>query len=221
MKGAAVLFSEMTPEIDWEDRFNVWAEGHDIPRRMEIPGILSAARYRDTERATYLSLYELRDAGVLESPEYTAFEEHPNIETRWIMENAADYSRYVGEETSDQRQPALTEDPLDAPILYSVFFSVPDERAEEFDSWYTDEHVPLLLGCRDWLMCRRFLIHEGDPQPWTHLALHYLDDIAALDSPEREAARSTEWRESLAAEPWFQAGTVVFRRHGGRYPAGD
>ena len=114
----------------------------------------------------------------LESKEYQGVKDHPNLETRWILSNVTGASRYVGTEISDQRQEGLKSDPFEAPVLYPVFYSVPDESADEFNAWYTEEHVPLLLKCKDWLMCRRFLISEADPQPWTHLALHYLGDEA-------------------------------------------
>ena len=68
-------------------------------------------------------------------------------------------------------------------------------------------------------MVRRFEIFDGEPQPWTHLALHYLADLAALDSPEREAARDTEWRKKLAEEQWFRASYQVFEAIGDRFPA--
>ncbi len=42
MKGATVLFTEMAPDMDWEDEFNEWYDTHQIPKRMEIPGFIGA-----------------------------------------------------------------------------------------------------------------------------------------------------------------------------------
>jgi hypothetical protein len=42
--------------------------------------------------------------------------------------------------------------------------------------------------------------------------------MAALSSPERDAARDTEWRKRLAEEPWFQSGTQVYESIGNRFP---
>lgn len=217
MTGATILFSEMTPDIDWEDRFNKWNDSHYVPLHLAVPGFLSAQRYKDAERENYLAVYELENEGALSSDDYAAIENHPSTETRWMQANTVDYSRYVGNQISEQRREGLTDDPLDAPILYSAFFSVPDEAATEFNAWYTEEHVPKLLECKDWLMCRRFLIEDGEPQPWTHLALHYVADMSAFDSPERQAAQSTEWREKLSQEIWFQSSTLVSHKCGERF----
>lgn len=221
MKGATILFRELTPDYDWEDRFNKWYDTHYIPIRMEAPGFLSAQRYKDTDRPNYLAVYELESPAALESKEYLNIQAHPNVETKWVLANVAAAARYIGNEISDQRREDLSSDPLDAPILYSVFFSVPDESADEFNAWYTEEHVPMLLKCKDWLACRRFLIVDADPQPWTHLALHYIEEMSAFDSPERQAARSTEWRNRLADQPWFNAGTLVYERWGQRFDGGS
>lgn len=221
MKGATILFSEMTPEFDWEDRFNKWYNTHYIPIRMAVPGFLSAQRYKDADRADYLAIYELESEAALETEEYRHIQEFPNVETRNVLANVSGRARYVGDEISDQRQEGLKTDPLDASIIYVSFFSVPDEAVDEFNAWYTEEHVPQLLKCKDWLACRRFLITDADPQPWTHLAIHYLADMSAFDSPEREAARSTATRMRLADEPWFNASTLVLEKWGDRFLRGE
>lgn len=217
MKGATVLFTEMSPDLDWEDDFNHWYNDHRIPSRLAVPGFVSAQRYRDAERPNYLAVYELTGPDVLESAAYQKVRHQPNAKTKWMLANVQGYSRYVGNEFSMRRRADAADDAVDAPVLYAVFFSVPDERAAEFNSWYEDEHVELLLRCKDWLMVRRFEICDAEPQPWTHLALHYLADMKALASPEREAARDTEWRAKLAAEPWFQGSYLVFERFHDRF----
>ena len=99
-----------------------------------------------------------------------------------------------------------------APIAYPVFFAVPDSREAEFNRWYDEEHLGILLGCPDWLACRRFRIITPHPAGFTHLALHYLGGIAALTSPERDAARATPWRDRLAVERWFRGEYRVLHR---------
>ena len=217
MTGATVLLTEMAPDPDWEDDFNHWYDTHHIPARMEVPGFHGAQRYKDPERPKYMALYELESEDVLACEAYGKVRAQPNAQTKWMLDRVSDYSRYIGNEVSSQRRKGLKADPIDSNIIYPVFFSVPDERAEEFNSWYTEENVPMLLKCNDWLMVRRFEISEGEPQPWTHLALHYLADISALDSPERKAARNTEWRARLTTESWFRAGYLIFERFGDRF----
>ncbi len=73
-----------------------------------------------------------------------------------MLRSVSNFTRYTGELASWQTQPALSdEDVLASPYLYAVLFAVPAGHREEFDDWYTQDHVPLLLGCPDWLGCRR------------------------------------------------------------------
>lgn len=217
MTGGSTLLSSMTPDLDWEDRFNKWYDAHYIPSRMALPGFVSAQRYRDAERPSYLVVYELETLGALKTPEYEKVRSQPNTESKWMLANVTEAARYAGNEIFRQRRDGLNSDPLDAPFLVSVYFSVPDDRADEFNRWYNEEHVPMLLKCGDWLMCRRFSIEDADPEPWTHLALHYLRDEAALKSPERLAANETPWRKKLAEESWFRGRFQMFQRHGNRF----
>src|SRR5256885_675345 len=98
----------------------------------------------------------------------------------------------------------------------SILFSemTPDPAWEEdFNDWYDHDHIPTLLDCKDWLMVRRFRILDGEPERWTHLALHYLADMNALNSPERVRARASPWRARLAEESWFSARYIVAAKH--------
>lgn len=98
------------------------------------------------------------------------------------------------------------------PMVYAVLFSVPASREVEFNRWYEDEHLDLLLGCNHWLACRRFRLATPHPYGRTHLALHYLADLRALESPEREIAIRTPWRDRLVAEGWFKGEYRVYYR---------
>lgn len=217
MKGATVLFSEMSPDADWEDDFNRWYDRHLIPIRLKVPGFVSAQRYCDTDRPNYLGIFEITSPDVLESEDYQKIKAQPNAQTAWMLANTLYYTRYLGNEISDHQRDDSEGDSLDAPILYAVFFSVPDERVEEFNRWYEEEHIPMLLKCPYWKRIRRFEIYDAEPQPWTHMALHYISDMAAFDSEERAAARDTEWYKKLSEEPWFRSSYLIFERVGQRF----
>jgi len=214
MKGRTILFMEMTPDIDWEERFNKWNDRHFVPSRLAAPGLAGAQRYKHIERETYLTVYEAENESALTSEAFLSVEDYPNSETKWMMPNILDYSSYIGNQIADLSSPGGSDDPMEAPILYVEFFSVPDDREDDFNGWYENEHIPMLLKCDDWLMCRRFLIEDGEPQPWTHLAVHYLNDMSAFESPKREAAQSTDLFKKLSEEQWFQGSSTVYLKHG-------
>ena len=74
---------------------------------------------------------------------------------------------------------------------------------QEVGRWYDEEHLPMLLSCPQWVMTRRFRITGAHGTDFTHVALHYLTDLRALQSPARDMARDTRWRDKLIAEGWF------------------
>jgi hypothetical protein len=66
-------------------------------------------------------------------------------------------------------------------------------------------------------MVRRMRVADGVPETYTHMALHYLADSKALQSPARDRARKTAWRDKLAKNDWFKASYTVFDRVGQRH----
>lgn len=219
MKGGAILFSEMTPDASFEADFHDWYDTEHIPIRMKAPGFVSAQRYRTHSAPGYLAVYEMDDLGALDSQEYRVIKGQPSDTTRWMLKNVRGFTRYLGHEIHCRQRDPADRMAMDTPILYAVWFNVPEDRAEDFNNWYEQDHVPILLKCPDWRMVRRFKITDGEPETWTHLALHYLNDVKALESPERAEARQTPWRDKLAAEPWFKGKYTLFDRHKERHIA--
>ena len=122
--------------------------------------------------------------------------------------------RFVGQPLGTRRRRDVGEDIVEAAVAYPAFLRVPDDRAAELNQWYDEEHLPILLTCRQWVMTRRFRATAAHGLDWNHLALHYLTDVRALQSPERERARGTPWRDRLVAQGWFAAEyRVCYRQH--------
>jgi hypothetical protein len=132
-----------------------------------------------------------------------------------LMAVEAEFSRerFMAEEITRAARRDAGSEPRDHPLLYAVWFTVPDSWAGELHRWYEQEHIPMLMGCPSWSAARRFrLLTTPRKAHSTFLALHYLADATALTSPERDAARRTPWRERLAREEWFRGTYQVFLR---------
>ncbi len=215
MTADAVLFSEMTPPADQEGAFNAWYDEEHIPLRMAVSGFRGAQRYR-REGRNYLAVYEMDSPEVLASDAYKAVKDRPSERTKHMLAAVTGFTRYIGSTIGVQNR-VPPEQAIDAPVIYGVFFAVPKERHQEFEAWYAEEHAPLLLREETWLMVRRFRLVDAHPQPFTHMALHYLGDRKALESEARKQARATPWRDRLAKEPWFQATYLVFDKIGTRF----
>jgi len=218
IKGNAILFSEMTPPEGREDAFNDWYDNHHSPSHVQgVPGFISAMRYRSADGPHYLAIYELSGADALDHEEYKRRKLTPDDPTYEMLQSVSGFTRYIGVEAFYRERDDAPVSPLDAPVVLCVFFTVPMEERVGFEDWYDSEHIPMLFDCPDWLMARRFDIVAWDPEPYTHLMLHYLNDESALQSDALKRSRETPWRQSLAARPWYAPLFVTYHRRNNRF----
>lgn len=84
--GGTILVVMMEVEQGHEEEFNRWYNDEHLPQRLEIPGYVSARRFKLEEGEgvlQYLCIWELEDASPLESELYKPNEPGPaNCETR-------------------------------------------------------------------------------------------------------------------------------------------
>lgn len=211
---AGLLFSQMQPPVGGDvTDFHDWYESEHIPARMAIPGFESAVRYElakqegGPETARWLACYHLDDVAALDTPEYQRLKSDPGERTATMLATVDLFTRYICDQISDTG----VADEVPGALL-AIAFSVPDEDVAEFDGWYEEEHIPLLMQVPGWLRVRRFRVRPGSAgPPWTHIALHDLRSEEALSRPERAAARDTARRDALAQRDWFDSGRWVYR----------
>jgi hypothetical protein len=187
--------------------FDVWHGTRHLPAlRTRLAGG-AESRYVSALRASMVSIFELAQGADVRAALGARAEHCAAVEG---------IERFVAIPSTVHRRPdaAQTGAPGRAPIAYPVFFAVPPEAEHDFDHWYDDEHMPILLGCKDWLGCRRFRILGAHPKGFTHMALHDIADVSAIASPERDAARATAWRARLSANAWFDGDYRVLYRLG-------
>jgi hypothetical protein len=217
-KGNAVLFSEMTPPAGREDEFNDWYDGHHSPSHVEgVPGFISAMRYQSPAGPHFLAVYELSGPEALEHEEYKKRKLTPDSPTYEMLKLVSGFTRYVASEKFTLGPNGGAEAPLDAAVIFCALFTVPMEARDEFEEWFDTEHAPMLQQNAGWLFSRRFDIVDQNPEPHTHLIIHYLSGPEALEAPERAAASNTEWRNKLATEPWFNPTVVTYLRRNKRF----
>ena len=207
MNSPAIVFDAITVAPQADFAFDVWYANHYFPAMSARQEFVSVQRYGSPRRATYLAVFE--------SDAAAAATRSPAI-PQPAHESIVAVERYCAERLGEHQAPTAGDAILNADILYPVFFRVPADREAEFNAWYEEEHLAILLRCPYWPMCRRFRIMNPGPESWTHLALHYLTDLRALESAERTEARSTPWRARLAQEPWFRGDYRVYHRYGQR-----
>ncbi len=79
--GGTVLVVMMDVEPEHEAEFNRWYDEEHLPERLEIPGYVSARRFKLEEGEgvlKYLCIWELEDGSPLQSAEYQAQRERPS-----------------------------------------------------------------------------------------------------------------------------------------------
>jgi len=71
MGAGGLLLNAMNVAPDYEDEFNKWLDTEHIPALAQVPGTLSARRFRSREGShRYISVYHLASPEVVETPEW-------------------------------------------------------------------------------------------------------------------------------------------------------
>jgi hypothetical protein len=186
-----LLFVLAEPGEVPEDEFHDWYDNEHAPARLSVPGIRTGYRYRalDGAQPGWLAWYEL-DIDVLHGPDYEAIRKRSPREQS-VVERLETLDRRVYELIDGQRVSAA-----EAPVVVSVALSTPDETS--LDTWYREEHVPLLLAIPGWHRVRRYRRVEGAGPDL--LAFHEIDRVELFDDPAYRTATSTSWRAEVMAK---------------------
>ena len=76
--------------------------------------------------------------------------------------------------------------------LLMVWVDVPNDKEEDFNRWYNEEHLPELLAIPGVLNAARYEAVKSGPK---HLACYELESPAVVDTPAFANRPRTEWAE--------------------------
>ncbi|KAG6899457.1 hypothetical protein C0993_010136 [Termitomyces sp. T159_Od127] len=86
-------------------------------------------------------------------------------------------------------------------ILVSVAMTPQPYADEEFNNWYREEHIPLLMRVPTWVSSERFKLEfSADQKVPQYLALHRWGTVDAFGTEEYKAATSTPRRSAVMME---------------------
>lgn len=72
------------------------------------------------------------------------------------------------------------------------------ESEEQFNTWYAEEHVPMLQKVPGWVDSKRFkLVKASGHPPPKYLALHAWRSVDSFGSEEFKSATNTPWRTRI------------------------
>jgi hypothetical protein len=92
---------------------------------------------------------------------------------------------------------------LPGKYLFIVSFDILASDIPEFDKYYEEEHIPLLLKVPGWLRARRYKLESFKKvgqaeEAYQFMGIHEIDSLDALRSEELKEAGSTEWGKKLS-----------------------
>lgn len=196
MAADGLLFAYTDPGPVPLDEFNDWYDTEHGPARLTVPGISAGYRYRatDGQAPPWLALYFMT-ADATDSPEYRALGPSASAREKSVLSRLATLDRRVYKQVSDEGGGSSDTAPAPAVMVLSV--SMPPALEDEMATWYTQEHIPMVLAIPGWQRVRSYRLTSGTAPTW--LSLHELADESALSAPEFRASISTPWRNQVVA----------------------
>lgn len=217
-KPRAITVIKTDPPQEREDEWNDWYSSVHSPGRFEC-GFLAFRRFeivpdqpqvdtRQGGQAKYLAIMELPDTEVLTGPAYDAVTERwmatPPDSFEHLTMTLPKLARGVLEligQYPEPNQPLLP----DTKYVFLSAHEVPEAIHEEFNEWYVEEHMPLVL-CEPGFNTVRRYVHRSDEFPpilgeggelFTHLSIWDIDGIEAFQNPKFANYSVTPWQERM------------------------
>jgi hypothetical protein len=197
-----LIIYHLTHDTDWYDN-------EHCPPRLTLDGWLIGNRYKsiDPQKPTWLTIYDLTTHEIGNSPEFQALMAPENTSERekeimsglWGSQRAL-WSTQISS-VSDKVK--ANEASLPGKYLLIVGQDIPASAVSEFDKWYREEHIPLLLKVPGWLRARRYKLESfkkvGQVEEAYHfIGFHDIDSLDVLKSEELKVASTTEWGKRLS-----------------------
>lgn len=215
---SSISLIKLDPPDTREDEWNKWYTEVHSPGRFEC-GFLAFRRfvlYEDDlavdtvqpNQAKYLALMELPNTQVLTSQEYDAITEKwvatPPDSFEHLTMTLPKFARGVFDLTGTYPAPWDTVLPDNRYVFLSAH-DVPSDISAEFDEWYVEEHMPLVLNEPGFLSVRRYkhLTDEFPPmlsrggELFSHLSIWEIDGPQAFQNPKFTNYTVTPWQKRM------------------------
>lgn len=205
-----ILYVTMQPSLP-SSHFHDWYNNeHGILRLRLSPSMTNGFRYRaidldqsgSKDQNEYMAIYDLPDMSFLNKPEYLKLREGPvQSERERELRPKVKIDRrnfdLVREWKSEAFQPleSLSTENKEDNIIVAVSITLKDPSSlQHLDSWYEEEHIPMLSKIPGWLRSRRFVtssIDAASKDTLEYLGLHEYSASNEYFGPLGKAASST------------------------------
>jgi hypothetical protein len=212
-----------------ETEWNRWYDCEHIPKRLKIPGFISARRYKAVENEynilirtgppdeiqecprRYITFYELSHLDVLSSQPYLELLHReaslPPDSFEAVTVSLPDYHVGLYEQIypgpGDYHRPKTR-------YVFVIGHDAPPEKEEEFNAWYNTEHIPgFIKKVPGFDASRRFRRVEATlptligltPLHPKYVAIHDLENEEVPGSEGFLSARDTPWTRWIKS--WY------------------
>lgn len=195
MTSDALLLALSQPPPGNQGSFNEWYDNEHAPARLTVPGFLTARRYRDVEPwRGYLAYYDVESMSVFDHPAYRRLQQEASQTERDMLASSW-FDRRVYQ--CLPTPPVARADDLGVcgEFLQCVWWAPPEDGVDDFNAWYYEEHLPMLMRVPGWLRARRFRLADGNGPAF--VAIHDLETDDVFSDPAHDAALHTPWRDRV------------------------
>ncbi|MCJ1281947.1 hypothetical protein MMC26_001270 [Xylographa opegraphella] len=207
-----LLYVTMAPHTSLPSaQFDDWWNNEHAPLRLRLPFFTNGFRYRANDLdgsgkglPEWLAIYDVTDTAELVKEPYTTLRTD-RVKTQREKDTMKQITvgRLIYDFVTSQQAPSFT--PLEAitsepagNVLVVLRLNVHPDKRQELQSWYADEHIPLLSKIPGWQRTRLFQTSAAESATdIEYLAVHEYSPTNGLGGPEWKASVSTPWYESI------------------------
>ncbi|OJT03849.1 hypothetical protein TRAPUB_5472 [Trametes pubescens] len=194
MPGILFVYSDLGPTVS-EDEYNDWYDNEHVPLCVSIPGFESWSRWVavDGVHPTYGALYDLSSTSIITELPYTNLVTTRSEREQSLISRLAllDRRTYTLREPVFPPAAGAAYDPRKPGLYMSILeIEVRPGAEDDHNTWYDEEHIPMLTEVPGWVRSRRFdlefagatgsEVKEGRPPK--HLSIHEWETPGALET---------------------------------------
>lgn len=207
-----LLYVTMKPQESLpSDQFHDWYNNEHGPMRLRFPFFKNGFRYRANDLSgpgkglpEWLAFYDITDMQEMIQQPYVGLRLPPIQSQRerdtmkQIKVDRKFFDFVESREAENFKRLEEVKNEGEGNVLVAVSQDLYPGKAEEYQKWYLEEHIPMLSKIPGWLRTRLYVTAAVEnKEQLEYVALHEYAPKNGLDGPEYQAAISTPWRNEV------------------------
>ncbi|KAF2112091.1 hypothetical protein BDV96DRAFT_649452 [Lophiotrema nucula] len=212
LKGPGIMWVNSVPKPPLSDEaFNRWYEEVHIPDIIRAKsgndGCIAAWRFKcqdPARRRPYLALYSVPDISFVQSPEFGRISQyHHSLPEGGPSQKFVDFDTRFYQRVQVFEKPEMGIAPGIGKVVKSTAMQPGPGMEEEFNRWYTEEHLEQVSHMSGWRRSTRFELvfkvqsrddPSQEPAP-KYLAIHEFEEGTKVQRMRKE--EWTEWTKNM------------------------